>query len=320
MAFENNGTTSRLVQFFRFCADAATVQTSATNKASDSLSPTEIQHVESATILSEFTVLPSMSITPALAPEMPTEREFITTGPINVHENTITSLMSTSTPIPEHSQDQSDWFGSINLDQCKEASKYFNNLINASTAYIRKDQQFFATAQEYADSYWTDESDIEKYRECFDLIDQAKDIIDSFLTVQDLIHKLSGCNFKEGIVILEKLVAYHQHLNISESSEDFDSRLEIACSWRAEFAEIVRQKAEISKANIIKLQYQILEASNFLHLWTINFLEVMYVNIFSTENMVQYISVNITKQELAQQWLSPENLTKRQNFLVGITD
>ena len=321
MALENNGTTSRLVEFLRFCTNATSVEPSATNKASVSLSATEIQHEESATILSELTVLPSMSITPALAQEMPAEREFITTSPINVYENSITPVrMSTSIPIPEHSQDQGDWLGSISLDQCSESSKYFNYLIHASTAHIQKDQKFFVTAQEYSDSYWTDESDIEKYSECFDLIDQAKDIIDSFLTVQDLIHKLSRCNIKEDSVIMEKLMDHHQDFHISESSEDFDSRLESACSWRAEFAEKVRQKAEISKANIIKLQHQILEASIFFYLWLIKFDEVLFVNIFSTENMLQYISVNITKQELAQQWLSPENVTKRQKFVVGITD
>ena len=321
MVFENNGPTSRLVDLFWLCADATSVQTSATNKSSVSLSATEIQHEESASLLSELTVLPSMSITPALAQEMPTEREIITTSPINVYENTITSVrMSTSIPILEHSQDQGDWLGSISLDQCSESSKYFNYLIHASTAHIQKDQKFFVTAQEYSDSYWTDESDIEKYIECFDLIDQAKDIIDSFLTVQDLIHKLSRCNIKEGVVILEKLVAYHQCLNISESSEDLDSSLENACSWRAEFAQRVRENAEMRKANIVKIQDQVLEASNFLYRWVVKFSEVLFVNIFSTENILQYISVNITKQELAQQWLSPENVTKRQNFLVGITD
>ena len=319
MALDNNEITSRLVEFLRFCTNATSVEPSATNKASDSLSSTEIQHEESATILSELTVLPSMSITPALAPEMPTERAIITTSPSDIYENTITSLRM-STSIVEHSQDQSAWFGSISLDQCEEANKYFNHLIHASNADIKKDQKFFVTAQEYSDYYWTDESDIEKYSECFDLIDQAKDIIDSFLTVQDLIHKLSGCNFKEGIVILEKLVAYHQYLNISESSEDLDSRLENACSWRAEFAQRVRENAEMRKANIVKIQDQVLEASNFLYRWVIKFSEVLFVNIFSTENILQYISVNITKQELAQQWLSPENVTKRQKFVVGITD
>ena len=79
MALRNNGTTSRMVDFFRFCADAE--QSVETNTTSDYFIPTQTQQEDSTAILLESTMLPStddmnlgksisMSFTPPLAPEV----------------------------------------------------------------------------------------------------------------------------------------------------------------------------------------------------------------------------------------------------------
>ena len=178
----------------------------------------------------------------------------------------------------------------------------------------------YNTAQRYQYFCWPDESCIEKYRECFDLIDLGKKIIESFLDVKELIQELLDSGFHEGLVIMEKLMVHHQDFHISESSEDFDSRLEKACSWREEFAEKVRQDAEMKKSSIVKLQDEVDEAEVFLPIWNYKLIDVVYICIISTDNLARYLSENITKQELAEQWLSPENVNRKRKFLEGITD
>ena len=336
MAFNNNGTTSRLLDFFKFCAS---VEPSASNKAYVSLSPTEIQHEESGSILSESTLLPSTDvsgtvkstsqfITPSLIPELPANRANITSHVSDGLENTTKSISIDSTKAMspfmdtlESSQEQSElspWLENFSPDQCDESSKYIDKLALIFTADIQKDQKFFITLQKYQDSDWTDEFGKVKYLECFDLIDQGKKILESFFAVKDLIDELPGSGFHEGSVIMEKLMDHHQDFHISDSSEDFDSRLESACSWRAEFAELVRQNAETDKADIVKLQGEGHEAKDFLKHWYFRVDEV--VNIISTDNLERYLSKDITKQELAQQWLSPENVNRRRKFLEIITD
>ena len=330
MALRNNGTTSRMVDFFRFCADAE--QSVETNTTSDYFIPIQAQQEDSTAILLESTVLPStddmnlgksisMSFTPPLAPEVLTKSNNIF---IDGPETTIETIgidstkeMSTSIDTLNGSLEQSKlfpWLERISVDQCNESNKYIDKLALTFTANIRKDQKFFITLQEY---YWIDKT---KYRECFDLIDQGKKILDSFLDVKELIQELLVSGFQEGLVIMEKLMDHHRDFHISDSNEDFDSRLERACSWREEFAEKVRQDAEMKKSSIVKLQDEVLEAEVLIRIWHYKLMEVMYVNMISTEDLVRYLSESITKQEFAEQWLFPENVNRKRKFLEGITD
>ena len=317
MAFENNGTTSRLVDLFRLCAS---VETSAEHKISVSTFTTEAQLGETVTTFTESSVQPSaqefLSTDVDIDPETSTQSGSLNSShtalPLNVLENTINTIRMSAT------LELSPPLESISLDHCNESRKYIEDLVLTSTLHIQKDQPFFITAQDYSDL--SDESEVVKYKECFDLIDQGKKIIEIFFTVQDLIQELPGCGLQECLVIMEKLMAHHQNLHIPDSRKDFDSRLERACRWRAEFVERVCEKAEMRKANIVKLQDQIFEANTFHFLWLSKLFDVVHIDIFSIDNLVRYLSKNITKQELAQQWLSTENLTKRQNFLEGITD
>ena len=281
MALGNNGTTSRMVDFFRFCAGVTPVaeQSVETNTTSDYFIPTQAQTQEDSTaFLLESTVLPStddmnlgksisMSFTSPLAPEVLIKSNNIFIDGLETTIEAIgidsTKVMSTSMDTLNGSLEQSKlfpWFERISVDQCNDSSKYIDNLALTFTGNIRKHQQFFVTAQEYQDHYSTDASDIAKYRELFDLINQSEKIMESFFDVKELIHKLSGNNLLEGLAIMEKLMDHHQDFHISESSEDFDSRLESACSWREEFAEYVHQEAEREKANIVKLQDELDEA------------------------------------------------------------
>ena len=327
MAFENNGTTSRLVELFRLCAS---VETSAEHTISVSPFTTGAQPEETVITFTESSVRPSaheflstdVDIGPETSIQSGTLNPSHTALPSDALENIITSIrMSTSMSTPEHHQEQSELslsLESTSLNQCNESSKYTDDLVLTSTVQIQKEQKFFITAQEYSDS--TDQAQLVQYKECFDLIDLGKKIIETFFSVQDLINKLPDCGLQECLVLMEELMAHHQNLHIPDSNEYFDSRLEIACRWRTEFAQRVREKTEMRKANIVKLQDQIFEANTFHFLWLAKLFDVVHIDIFSIDILVRYLSKNITKQEIAQQWLSPENLTERQNFLEGITD
>ena len=159
MALRNNGTTSRMVDFFRFCADAE--QSVETNTTSDYFIPTQAQQEDSTAILLESTVLPStddmnlgksisMSFTPPLAPEVLTKSNNIF---IDGPETTIETIgidstkeMSTSIDTLNGSLEQSKlfpWLERISEDQCNESNRYIDKLALTFTANIRKDQQFF---------------------------------------------------------------------------------------------------------------------------------------------------------------------------------
>ena len=59
---------------------------------------------------------------------------------------------------------------------------------------------------------------------------------------------------------------------------------------------------------------------DFRSIWYSKVSDVVNRDIISTDNLARYLSEDITKQELAQQWLSPENVNRRRKFLEGITD
>ena len=237
MALGNNGTTSRMVDFFRFCSGVTpdAEQSVETNTTSDYFILTQAQQEDSTAILLESTVLPSTddmnlgksssaSLTPPLAPEVLTKSNNISTRISDRPEITIepiridsTKEMSTTMDTLKGPLEQNilfPWLGSIGLDQCDESRKYIDNLVLTFPSNIGKNQKFFITAQEYYDYYWIYESDIAKYRECFDLIDQGKKILESFFAVKDLIDELSGSGFYEGLVIMEKLMDHHQDFHI----------------------------------------------------------------------------------------------------------
>ena len=74
------------------------------------------------------------------------------------------------------------------------------------------------------------------------------------------------------------------------------------------------------KAVIVKLQDEVDEAVDFRNIGYFKLIDVMFADIIYTGNLTRYLSKNITKQELAQQWLSPRNANRKRKFLEGITD
>ena len=65
-----------------------------------------------------------------------------------------------------------------------------------------------------------------KYRDCFDLIEEGKVIIDVLLVILDLITKMTRRDLKDSLADMEELVDYLKGLNVQEPIKEFDAILE----------------------------------------------------------------------------------------------
>ena len=258
MAFENNGTTSRLVEYFIFYAGVET----------SSASP-----IASATITS--------------APH------------------------SSTTEQDQNEDNQCLWLNVTSPEECNEAYRKLKNHISDVTlgpfGHIQEDQEFFVMAQQYDDS--VNNSGSTKYPECFTLIEEEKVIMDSFDTVLLLVSSLIEVDIVEGLTTIEELKDYLEDFNFSDSNRYFDSRLNQACGWRKDFSEIVHEKAQMYKAYITEGRFSLLQLEIPLLRYYTRAIIVKWNNTFDVE---KYLAGNITKQQLAEQFLSAQNIRRRE--------
>ena len=61
-------------------------------------------------------------------------------------------------------------------------------------------------------------------------------------------------------------------------------------------------------------------AWNTIHEWKDSYYETIWYNPFPTENIEQYLDKDITKQELAKQFLSVQNVIEREKYFQAIKD
>ena len=265
MAFENNGTTSRLVEFFRFCGGVS---------ISTSL-------ISSATITS--------------APH------------------------SSTTEQDENEDDQHPWMNVTSPDECNEVYQKFKNHINdvilGRYGHIKEEQEFFVMAQQYDDS--VNNLGSTKYPECFTLIEEGKVILDSFDIALGLVSTLIEVDIDGGLAIVEELMDHLERFNIPESIRYFDSRLNQTCAWRKDFSEEVRKEAKMYKAYITQGRFSLLEMETPLVRYFVIAVFGEWGNTFHVE---KYLAKNITKQELAEQFLSVENMEEIEDFSENISE
>ena len=265
MTFDNNGTSSTLVEFFRFCAGFST-----------------------------------------------------STSPIS--SATITSAPQSSTTEPdENEDDQHPWMNVTSPEECNEAYRKFKNHINdvifGRYGHIKEEQEFFVMAEQYDDS--VNNLGSTKYPECFTLIEEGKVILDSFDTALGLVSTLTEVDIDEGLTIVEELMDHLEHFNISESIRYFDSRLNQTCGWRKDFSEEIRKEAEMYKAYITQGRFSILEMETPLVRYFVIAVFREWSNTFDVE---KYLAKNITKQELAEQFLSVKNMEEIEDFSENISE
>ena len=137
------------------------------------------------------------------------------------------------------------------------------------------------------------------------MIEEGKVILDSFDTALGLVSRLIEVDIDEGLAIVEELMDHLESFNISESIRYFDSRMNQACGWRKDFSEEVRKELEMYKAYITEGRFSLLETPLVRY-----FVVAIFGEWDNTFDVEKYLGKNITKQELAEQFLSVENMTK----------
>ena len=299
MSFENNGTTSRLVEFFRFCEG---VNTSVGSSTASTLEPSQ------TTLLS--------SPTPSVA--YFNQKELLSTD-VDVQFSTAADLftiMEGTTEITETSIQQKDknyeqpWLNITSLDKCKKAHRKFKNYIEdvilIPYGHVKGEQAFFVMAEKYNHS--VNGSGPLKYPECFDLIEKGKAIMDFFNDLVHLASQLVEIDVGESLNIIEELMERLEGFKVTESIQYFDTRLNQTCGWRKDFSETVREKAEMYKEYITYGRLSLLQLETpLLRYYAI----VMIWNWDSELEVDKYLTENITKHELAEQSISESYVARR---------
>ena len=179
------------------------------------------------------------------------------------------------------------------------------------TKYDTKWHQFYRHMGIISDS-WNDSvnnSGSTNYPECFTLIEERKVIMDTFDTILRLVSSLIEVDIVEGLATIEELKDYLEDFSVSDSTRYFDSRLNQICGWRKDFSEIVHEKAQVYKAYITKGRFSLLQLEIPLLRYYTRAIIVKWNNTFDVE---QYLAGNITKQHLAEQFLSAKNIHRRE--------
>ena len=282
MSFENNGTTSRLVDYLRFCAGETTSTGPTMGEASVSLRFTESSSVDPLReVLSSSTDAPVRFIT-----DMDDDALF-------------------------------PWLNVPRPADCDETYQMLRNHINATVqipyGHIQRNQEFFNVADEYFRvTYYSN-----IHEECFNLKEEGKTVLNLFFSVRSLLENfVQSDDLAIGLGRMEELVDLHKEVpnQIPKSTKQFNARLEHACTWQKDFSDRLRQEANVNKENIARARDMIRGAEHPLRRWLDNMDSVGLNDKFPTDNMKQYLDGKITKHELARQFLSKQNTTRREEF------
>ena len=125
---------------------------------------------------------------------------------------------------------------------------------------------------------------------------------------------------------MEEIWNHHEELQtlISESANTYDNDLEVACEWREEFSEMTREHAERLKADLVEVKGGLDAAAIPLHKRFSVMTDIVYSQLsagtLAVDLLMQYMAKNVTKQELAKQFLSTANQTKRNTLLEKIDE
>ena len=233
---------------------------------------------------------------------------------------TLTSV-TTETSVPlifEQDQDGNNehpWLNITSPEDCNEAhrkfKKHINDVIIVPYGHLQGEQEFFVIAEQYKKS--GDYSEVIRYSDCFSLIEEGKEITDSFSTAFSLISQVVENDVEEeGLAAIEELMDYLNNLNLSDSVNIFDSRLNQTCGWRKDFSVTVREQAETYKSHITQGRNFLLQLEAPLKTF---FARVYLGDWDDTFDVDIYLAGYITKQQLAKQFLSTENITLRESSL-----
>ena len=228
---------------------------------------------------------------------------------LNVDDVVVTS----SVDLPQDENNRFPWLNVRNLDECSMAEhqfkNHFNDVIVAPYGHIKHDQEFFSLADVYYDVY-----SLREYNECYALIEEGRKNLDYFWTVLDLINNVTQGN----LVDMKNLTSAVKIFQSLKSFDNFDARLRQVCSWRKSIIDELRSIFDFTKNYIGMARKALSEVNNTVNEWRHILENIGVEHGLSTENIEQYLTKSITKQELAKQFLSIQNMTKRERYFQGV--
>ena len=210
LLFENNGTTSRLVDIFKFCTGVNTSQSAVTimpspTESPDSLSSTDLELKAHETIYNKEKSISIDAQEAMILSSDVTNMGLSTTLGIDATIIDMDKMM----PTPLHTkgllpkEDKYPWQQVTNLDQCDEAysmlRKHIHDVIVKPSAHVNKNREFFIIADDFTLTQKM------PHKECFDLVEEGRRIMDYFFTILPLIENVTNGGLDEGLIAMEKL-------------------------------------------------------------------------------------------------------------------
>ena len=315
IVFENNGTTSKLVDFFRFCKGMTASTDPTVTLSVNSSEPTEVASISSTIVMAPKSTMETSTFTksqlnhsPAAIIPSPPENYSSTKASssielnsyLNVDDTVVTSSVDLS---QEEEKNKFPWLSVRNLDECDLAYLQFKNCIDdvilAPYGHIKHYQEFFHFADAYSRSHYAKTF----HTQCFTFEERGKSSLNYFWSVIDLI---------DNFVNMTDLTSLREIFQFPNIVANFDDKLRQYCGWMAdEFKGASEQKFQNLRRNIGIVRTKIRMAKNKINDWE---RILAKWRSFPIENIEQYLTKDINKQELAKQFLSQQSVTKRENF------
>ena len=354
MALENNGTTSKLVDFVRFCSDAKTFVGSSVIYSTSKLSEiTLLPSTEPSAILSpsgeSFVTLSvssgsliglsaeatSTSSTILISLDSSTHTRIITEAKLDHSpaamipsptESYISDESASSIEIGSSTLDVDDMVVTsvVDLSQDDENTFPWLNVRNLDECNVAE-QQFKNYIE---DVIITPYGHIKRDQEFFNLADfyrlreynECVALIEEGKKSLDYFWTVLGLinNVTQGYSVdMKKLTSAVKNFQFLKSVDHFDTRLRQVCGGWFELIDEFRSSFRFVM-DIGEARKKLSEANNTISEWRHILRNIAYENRFPTENIRQYLAKSITKRELAKQFLSIQSVTKRERYFQGV--
>ena len=165
-----------------------------------------------------------------------------------------------------------------------------------------------------------------EYPECYTRIDDGKLIKDEFNEEFELVYSLrqvpNTAQFEAALSTVEQLHGHYSAFQMPLSEyQDIEDQLSDLCNWTEEFAEKYEEKGFHFLSNIERTHDAARRSEPLLRRWAEHVFAIAKGNSYPIADiMAEYLNESITKQELAQEFLSPPSVAQREEFLGNITE
>ena len=300
MAFTDGGKTSKTVEFLRFCAnDSATMTVTTTVEPSSDIEPSAI-HVASDEMLS------TLSSTPGGQNE----------------------TQAAETIYPEVDTSSLPWVTINSTDACdamfEEMKKYYIDIaifktVNYGEGLSNLDKAFVNGGSNYRKK--------EKYRDCFAAVDEAQELVDSFLETLELsLNMTESDSIAAALSDGEKIMPlYDEFLTPKITYDRMATKIKETCSWVQDLVDDTNAEMESSREEIQKAMNTFERASNFFYRLKHEFRilnSTVHSEVYSAiKAMSKYESGNLTKLGLTKYFGQDDknNLIAKNNEVKDLT-